>query len=495
MDRIGKAQKVLNLIWILLLIGSFLFFLYPVFKKYKEKKRLEQKRKRYLNTRFKQKTDKKTSRNETTLVEYPLYRFSEVSQEEEEKEWLQDDEETEKEIILYNYDDLVHIAKTGDRIFFEDYMKSLQRSLSDKRNIYIDLLQKKTTVKETSDGQASEGPLAMYDETKQHLGKLCHEFTDILEEIDRKLNKITMTQLKNNFRDMIWNKNKGLESMIGNREVKDFIAREIFAFRKDPTSSYTTFQNMLILGDSGMGKDKLSVCKAHAYHMAGITVRSGHSMLSKADLESAFVSATGGKARDLIITGLERCQDWNEIYDLVPDPNSIASMRSSTHGMEVINQLVFLADEYRGLLRITGIGYQKDMLDSFLSSNQGMDRRFPDSRRITLTGYDETELTHILIRHLMGTSNKIRIGKEEAKTLYVLVSATKEKCPHVFKLQAGAMLSIASHIDNIIGSMKNQQWRDGDAKNNKKLLRIAYNDYLTKTHGITITRRERGDFR
>lgn len=493
MDRLGKAQKVLNLVWIVILIGSFLFFLYPIFKSYKQKKRLEQKKKRFLNSRYNNRQDKKTDKKETTLVEYPLYRFSSISQEEEEKEWIEDSEE--KEIVLYNYEDLVHIAKTGDKDFFEDYMKSLRQSLLDKRNIYIDLLRKKNSLKENYDNVTTEGPLAMYDETKQHVTKLCGEFTDILEQIEKKLTSLTLVKLKNNFRDMIWNKNKGLESMIGNREVKDFIARDIFAFRKDPTSSYTTFQNMLILGDSGMGKDKLSVCKAHAYYMAGITVRSGHVMLSKADLESAFVSATGGKARDLIITGLERCQDWNEIYDLVPDSNNITSIKGGTHGMEVINQLVFLADEYRGLLRITGIGYQKDMLDNFLSSNQGMDRRFPDSRRITLTGYDDTELVHILIRHLMGTSNKIKIGQEEAKTLYALISATRRKYPFVFKLQAGAMLSIASHIDNIIGSMKNHQWRDGDIKNNKKLLRIAYNDYLNKTHGIKLTRSEANDFR
>lgn len=411
----------------------------------------------------------------TTLVDRPIYKFNDV-----EEFSIVPSDHVHVSIELFNYQDLITVIKNKDNSFFESYIASVRKSFVDKRIKYSEKLR---LAQDILSRKPDSGALASYDESIQ-AAKLCvEEYSDVLDCIDSSESYLNIDRLKDNFTDMIWNRNSGLETMIGRVEIKDFLARDIYAFKQDPTNFYTTFQNGLILGSSGMGKDKLAICMAHTYHMGCITLRPGHIMMSKDDISSPFVGASGNKARSAFLSGIEKVQFLNEIYDLEPAKGFMGVQNSAGHGKDVINQLVYFTDEHRGESRIFGMGYEKETLERFLGANEGMDRRFPSSRRIVLLKYSNEELTNILVRQMADLGSPT-LSNDEVNMLHSLIVSVNKKAPEVFKVQAGAMFNIASHIVTVLNTMKDNSWRVGDSIHNKQLLRNAFNNYLSKNHKI-----------
>ena len=271
--------------------------------------------------------------------------------------------------------------------------------------------------------------------------------------------------------------------MVGRKDVKDFISQEIFAFLRNPCSLHKGFQNIMLLAESGVGKDKVASCITHSYGMAYITVFSDEQMMSMTEFVSPFVGASAGKTRGALFKSIERVLPANEFYDVCVGGTSANGVRD--HGIDVINQTVYFCDEFKGLSRFMPIGYIQETIIQFLGSNQGLARRFPDSRRLILLPYSDDELTNVLIRQLME-KEQFEIGPEEARVLHSCVCASKQSFPDLYTTQAGSMFNMATHISRVLASSKDSQWRKGDSLHNCKLLKAAFNDYLWRQRGVVL---------
>ena len=275
----------------------------------------------------------------------------------------------------YNYDDLLEVAKGGPETkeFFTQYTEAIKQGLRYKRRRFTKLLEKKLSEKRGEGdvpGGTGKGPL-------RRTVDVCTIIDEILESIEEQLSTLTIDRVREDFRKIIWHKESGLETLVERREIKDRIAQQVFAFKKHQKHFFTSHQNALILGSSGIGKSKLGECIAHALSHSGIMVRNGYVCGTPDSIVSPYVDDTRGQCRDFIEGHLEQVILLDEIYSISPAKGPLGDMNNHSHGPQAIDTLVALTDEYKGLCRLYGIGYKKKTMKQFMELNEGMERRFP----------------------------------------------------------------------------------------------------------------------
>jgi len=268
----------------------------------------------------------------------------------------------------------------------------------------------------------------------------------------------------------------GFDSLIGREDIKNFLSQQIISFCNNPLSFHKNFQNIIIYGNSGVGKTKVAKVVSNIYALSGILVRSNIKEVTKSDFTTAYINESSRLTRELLMTTLEGVLFIDEAYDLAPGNSDI--FHSYDHGNEAITEMVNFLDKNIGLSVIIASGYEKEMETRFFSANEGMRRRFP--HLFKLNDYNSKQLTELLIQFIVDSIN-IKIDKGEADILYTCIKLINEKDKKIFSLQAGAMLNISGVIVRVINS-------DIHNKELSKLLIEGLNIFLAqKSCDIRIT--------
>ena len=118
-------------------------------------------------------------------------------------------------------------------------------------------------------------------------------------------------------------------------------------------------------------------------------VNTGHTVqATRADLVGQYIGHTGPKTREMITRSFGGILFIDEAYGLKHEGSK------DSFGQEVIDCLVSEIEKHKSDVVFILAGYTKEM-SAFLSSNQGLDSRFP--MKITFAPYSFPELAEIFV--------------------------------------------------------------------------------------------------
>lgn len=300
---------------------------------------------------------------------------------------------------------------------------------------------------------------------------LLSEIQDILNCIDEKTKKLNPVDVRDSLFKCINDNVNGLKSLESRREVKDKICLQLFAFAKNPNNFINRFQNILIYGPSGIGKTKIAKVLSFVYSNCGILVRDRISFITKNELTTAYVNESGNITRDMLIKTLDGICFIDEAYDLAP-----VNTFGKDHGEESITEMVNFMDKHEGLSIIIAAGYKDKMINRFMKSNEGMQRRFPHV--FDLCGYDSETLTHILLKYIYENEAKICFSDEEATIIHNLIEKCQLEESKIFNREGGDMVNLGGNILSCIYGTINKNWINGDFKNNISMIVSGFNSFI-----------------
>lgn len=272
------------------------------------------------------------------------------------------------------------------------------------------------------------------------------------------------------FNNAIYDRNYGLNSIVGRSNIKDYIVRILYSFANDYRIFNQMFNNFAIYGPAGVGKTRMGNIIGFIFNQTKILIKGTFNVVTRADLVSSWVGMTAPQTRSILLRSLEGVLFIDEAYELPPAPNA-----NRDHGMESITELVNFLDKYIGKNIVIVAGYRIPMEERFMTSNEGLPRRFPNI--LILEPYSNEELTSILYKNLTEQSNLL-IDPSTASYLYTLVTVIGNQSPVAFKNQAGDMLNLASFLLRNIQSSYHHPWINGNLENNTPLILSGFNDFL-----------------
>lgn len=378
------------------------------------------------------------------------------------------------------YSDLLKLYDTPE--FLRQYVEALKIAYSDKkerlracgRRLVDDL----TVLKRGKESNPS--PLSKMlerDDNPKDCEIAISTIKELIMEISEKQKNITVNIAREMLKTAFFDRKNGISSLIGRDNVKDFLALQIYSFSRNPRIFFSNFQNMCIYGGSGIGKTKVATVIGHVYANCGILIRNHVMLTTKQNFVTAYVGETPKITRRLLMSNLESVVFIDEAYDLIPEETLIG--RAYNHGSEAIVELVNFLDKMIGLNVVIAAGYANDMKTRFISSNEGMERRFPHI--IELAPYSPKELTNILVHFLKDTCKGLELTSVHINKLYTYITKINSVSNDAFSKQAGDISNLAGCIGRVIYGSPNKTWN----KNSNELLIDGINSYL-KTKGISM---------
>lgn len=355
-----------------------------------------------------------------------------------------------------------------DDEFIKQYTLSVSKLLDDKKSFYknkfdeakknFDVCQKKTM------GNLRNIRVGGEDSMSRVYSSIMSSLTDKIEL----LNDINLTNIKSNLIDALDNTEFGLASMYGRDDIKNDICSGLYAFGKRYEYIRTTFMlNYVIMGPAGCGKTMLAQVIAYVLKKSGI-LGSGHlTMLTRGQTIGKYIGHTAPQVLEIMYNSLEGILFIDEAHNL----SKPESYDSKDFGPEAISEIVNFEDKFIGGTHSTIlVGYEKEMRSNTLSSNQGMNRRFPN--QYTLEKYSISTLTDILISFIEHGAC-IEMSDEDANYIYSLLSSV----PHLYiQNQSGDMLNLGAYLVKIITASYTVKWED--ISNHKFLIRCGFEKFL-----------------
>ena len=469
-----RSKQGLNILWSLFFLTLAIYLAFYGIKNLKNNKKRKNIKKR-LNGIKKRRTEReKISKEETSTRIYPEYSLEEPLLD------FAPPDGKESEIVeaeLYNYDDLMKVVTNNDNTFFEEYLAAVKECLKYKQQRYEKILEEKYNNRNQNDASNATG-LA-----KSGGNDVCVIIENLLDIISEQLKDVDEKVIKDNFKQMLWHKEKGLESLIERKELKDMIAQQIFGFKNHPKHFFTSHQNGLILGNSGIGKSKIAQCLAYAFSKSHMMVKDSYIITTAERIKSPYIDDTAKVAREFFESHPEEVIIFEEIYSITPEENNAYGDVNRSHGKDALDAIVYYTDYYKGLYRIYGVGYKTPTMERFIKPNEGMNRRFPIV--INVKDLSEKGLTKVLIRFLTVNSDII-LESKEAAALYGMIIKAKELDELVFDKQSGDMENLSTDIANVIFNTKNGQWVKNDPTKNIQILKQGFNQFLKKKINQTL---------
>ena len=295
------------------------------------------------------------------------------------------------------------------------------------------------------------------------------EVEQILKFLKESLQKLNTKKIKTDFEIILSDEDNGFASLIGRDNIKDKLAQSIFAFSRDPISFINGFQNITIYGNSGIGKTKLAKTIAYIYAKTGILARRKFRKVGAQDFSSPYIDEAASLTQGVFFSTLEGVLFIDEAYDLTPKKSLYVN---NTHKDSAITKLVELLDDYSGLSIVIVGGYKKKMENDFMTSNEGMRRRFRIN--FDLKDYNSKQLTDILIYFLYEYSTKIKITARDADICYNIIDKLNQD--KIFDKQAGDMQNLATYILETRNSSF-KAWGKNE-KDNYDIIESGFNEFL-----------------
>ena len=377
------------------------------------------------------------------------------------------------------YTELVDLLQNDE--FIEGYVDSIKTSLEIKLKTYNiernNLLSQLKSYKEV-------GQLAINQNKDTHVEKLViHEksISDMISIINEKLTKASTSTVKKNFKNMVSNKHKGFASLVGRDEIKDFIAKQIYTFYKNPNIFLNDSQGILLLGNSGVGKTRVAKTISYIYSKSGILEKEIIIEKTPADLTSHYVNEDKKNTFKILLSSLGGVFFVDEAYGIVGTGLSL----DRGHGEGVITEIVAFDTDHAGRFLPILAGYEKEM-KSMMKTNQGLARRFPHV--FLLEDYTAQQLTDILIRNIEKNDPNLIIDDKDANCIYTCVDTLYVQDKSIFSKQGSDMVKLASYILSSIYMSKNYLWERGKENfvNRAYLLTCGFNSYL-ESKGLMLT--------
>jgi hypothetical protein len=235
----------------------------------------------------------------------------------------------------------------------------------------------------------------------------------------------------------------------GRRNIKDFLAKRIYAFAKNYKIQTSSFKNITLYGPPGSGKTRIADTISKVFYSVGLTEKQYPKKVTKPDLVASFIGGTAEKTRGAFKESLGGVLVIDEAYNVA----------DGKYGKEAITELVNLMDLFPPVSIIIAVGYKEKMLDKFMARNEGMHRRFP--HQFTLAPYTPEEFSHILYDALVRVfPDDMKVTETDINLIFTLITSKLNDDADAFKNQAGDATEIAEEIVTKSYSLVGKEWGD-----------------------------------
>ena len=301
------------------------------------------------------------------------------------------------------------------------------------------------------------------------------DLEELIGILEKKADTVTEEDVAVNLLEAIDNTSYGLASLVGRNDVKNDIASKLYAFSKGYKTFLGSFNNMVIMGQAGVGKTHVAKAIGYVFSKSGILAKNVVKIVTRVELVGQYIGHTAPRTRSVLMETLEGILFIDEAYQLTHSKDAKGGYQD--FGAEAMTEIVNFLDKFIGMNMVIVAGYEDVMKKDFLTFNEGIPRRFP--HRIVLESYSTNELSDILIWNLkQKIPPSVEIDDEVCNWLYTLISSISEKYQDVFVNQAGDMLNLCSSISKTILSSYKVVWENGQLKHNTPILTEGINDFL-----------------
>jgi len=226
-----------------------------------------------------------------------------------------------------------------------------------------------------------------------------------------------------------------LSSLVGLDLIKARVA-EIQAWMKfqqtTSPSAQPSMNHFVFSGNPGTGKTTVARLFGEIFHESGLLKRGHLVEVQASDLLGAHVGETGIKTNSVINQALDGVLFIDEAYMLSePDRGGF--------GREALDTLLLRMENDRSRLLVIAAGYPQKM-KTFIKSNPGLSRRFPEDNIIDFPDYSPGELWSICAGFLEG--QKMILSPEVIDSLQQVILSLYEVRDERFG-NAGEMRNLA----------------------------------------------------
>jgi hypothetical protein len=254
------------------------------------------------------------------------------------------------------------------------------------------------------------------------------------------------------------------------------IADVVEAFIRQPLIASTSLINFVLLGNPGAGKTRLATTLAAVLGKLGLFVYDQLVVCGRSDFVAEYEGQTAVKSRNFLMGNLEKIIFLDEAYSLTTWDHSVGEpdRKLSAYSSEAVTEMVAFLSQRVGATCLIAAGYEEEMLNDFVPSNPGLERRL--TNRVWLKDYSIDQLIGIYLTALASALSDpppapklTRVTTQTYFTTHALnflsdiiegarvhgdTGAASPLLDRVFAAQAGAMATLANVTAMLIASSK-----------------------------------------
>lgn len=184
-----------------------------------------------------------------------------------------------------------------------------------------------------------------------------------------------------------------MNNMIGMRGIKCNVVDQILYFVQELHKSKRAtgdFMHTVIYGPPGTGKTEVAKIIGKIYSNIGVLPKGTFKKVTRSDLIAGYLGQTAVKTRDVIKEALGGVLFIDEAYAL-GNPE-----KKDSFAKECIDTLCEALSDNKDNLMVIIAGYEKELKESFFSSNPGLDSRF--TWRFKIDEYTAEDLYNIFLK-------------------------------------------------------------------------------------------------
>jgi ATPase family associated with various cellular activities (AAA) len=369
--------------------------------------------------------------------------------------------------------------------FLLDVATNLLKLILWKKEVYNKRLQDPTLQQYQSEliKLIHDEKLSVYDiQTKYpHLytnQRLFDRLKSIIQMIDERLMIMkrdqNFTHLSSILLDILHNPTKGIVSIEGEsrQDIRQSLINKIYSLRNGFQQFTNLFANILLLGPAGVGKTSVARAIGYVLSKIGILIDERIIEVTTSSFLGATVGETATKTNTILTDALESVVFFDEAYEMGCVP------KGDTRSM-VMTELVKWMDTNAGLSVLIAAGYESEMKSCFLGSNEGLQRRFPET--FHLTRYSTLELLLIFDRQVKSKmpfqQSPFSLNEKQylLQRFYQMVAYTQKD---LFSNQAGDMTNLSLFFVRTYYSSK-QPWNQSSEQVHFSIINDVLKQFLT----------------